>query len=891
MSMIGKTLGNFQITSQIGKGGMGEVYQAKDQKLGRDVAIKVLPEEFAKDADRVARFQREAKLLASLNHRNIAAIYGLEESTGTHFLVMELIEGDTLADQIKRGPIPVEESLKLALQIAEALEAAHEKGVIHRDLKPANIKVTPDGKVKVLDFGLAKAFAGEQADLNLSNSPTLSDMATQQGVILGTAAYMSPEQAKGKSVDKRSDIWAFGAVLFEMLTGKPAFPGEDVSEILASVIKGDSNLELLPPNIHPRMREVLTRCLQKDQKKRYSNVGEAEYEIERVLSDPVGVFVAPATAAEQRLKVRQIIPRIAAVAILAAIITGYAVWILKPAPQAEPRSITRFEIELPEGQQFTDLELRPNLAISPDGKRLVYATPQGLYLRYLDQLTANLITGTEGPAEQPFFSPDGKWIGYYADQRLKKIAIGGGAPETICPVTKPYMIGASWNADNTIIYGQYPGDIMQVSADGGTPVSIVKTKSAGTARPSLLPDGKSVLYTDSPGPNQTTVMVYSMGSDKPKELFTGVVVGYFPTGHIVYGLQNDNNLYAIRFDLDTLEPKGIPVRIVEGVTGHAGAQSAVSDSGTLVYVTGTSSSLKFNRRAFVWVDRMGKEEPFAAEPDDYGDRFKISPDGTRVALSIFMDENYDVYVWEIDRENKIRLTQDDSVDISPIWTPDGQQIIFESFREGRESIYLKAADGSEKIEELTSLPNRDIWPVSVSSDGKTLLLGGISGESGYDIGILSMEGDRAPKWVLQEKYNEIRPQISPDGKWMAYQSDQSSRWEIYVCPFPPVVNSKRWLVSKAGGESPLWSPYGKELFYRSPDAIMAVSVKTEPAFKPGLPISLFPDKYVGQFDISPDGKRFLMLKPEDEESETEAPRKIVVVLNWFEDLKDRVPVE
>jgi serine/threonine protein kinase len=383
---------------------MGEVYRAKDQKLGREVAIKVLPEEFAKDADRVARFQREARLLASLNHPNIAAIYGLEESSGTHFLVLELIEGDTLADRFKRGAIPVEEALKLALQIAEALEAAHEKGVIHRDLKPANIKVTSDGKVKVLDFGLAKAFAGEHEDVNLSHSPTLSEAATMQGVILGTAAYMSPEQARGKSLDKRTDIWAFGCVLYEMLTGQAVFQGEDVTEILAAVVKSAVNLDLLPANIHPRVREVLSRCLQKDPKDRYRDIGDAQFEIKQVLADPSGVFAQPTVVTKPRRKLRVGLPWFAASIVLSLIVAGVAVWYLKPT---EPRQVIRFDYDLPEGQQFSSLSFLV-LAVSPDGKQFAYSTSSGLYLHSVNEFAAKLVAGTEGSVENPFFSPDGK---------------------------------------------------------------------------------------------------------------------------------------------------------------------------------------------------------------------------------------------------------------------------------------------------------------------------------------------------------------------------------------------------------------------------------------------------------------------------------------------------
>jgi eukaryotic-like serine/threonine-protein kinase len=450
-SLAGKHYGTYHILSLLGAGGIGEVYRGHDSKLGRDVAIKTLPKEFARDPDRVARFQREAKLLASLNHPNIAAIYGLEESGGTQFLVLELVEGETLADQLKRGPIPVEESLKLAMQIVEALEAAHEKGVIHRDLKPANIKVTPDGKVKVLDFGLAKAFAGEQAEVNLSNSPTLSNAATQQGVILGTAAYMSPEQARGKSVDKRADIWAFGCVLFEMLTGCVAFQGEDVSEILASVIKADVNLDRLPANIHPRVREALSRCLQRDLNRRYQDIRDARYEIEQALADPGGVLVQPVTTVEPRKKLRTLLPWIAATLVLTTIIAGVAVWRLNPS---EPRQVIRSEYSLPEGQQFNDIA-RGLLAVSPDGRQFVYVTAEGLYLRSLDEFNAKLIVGTGTSPSNPFFSPDGKWVGYFsaADSKLKKIAITGGAPVTLCDVSG--FSGGSWGTDNRIVYTVY----------------------------------------------------------------------------------------------------------------------------------------------------------------------------------------------------------------------------------------------------------------------------------------------------------------------------------------------------------------------------------------------------------------------------------------------------
>ena len=601
-SLVGKQYGSYRILSLLGAGGMGKVYRARDSKLGREVAIKTMTPEFACDPDRIARFKREAKLLASLNHPNIAAIHGLEESGGTTFLVLELVEGETLANRIKAGPIPIAESLKLALQIAEALEAAHEKGVIHRDLKPANIKVTPDSKVKVLDFGLAKAFAGQQSDLNLSNSPTLtrsptlSDMATQQGVILGTAAYMSPEQARGKAVDKRADIWAFGCVLFEMLTGQAAFQGEDVTEILAAVVKGGANLDLLPANLHLRVCEVIIRCLQKDLKKRYQDIGDVRYEIEQSLADRGGMLVQPVTAMQTRMGLRTILPWIAAALVMGAIIAGVAVWKLK---SPEPRQVLRSEYSLPEGQQFTNTS-RAIIAVSPDGRQYVYVTAEGLYLRSLDEFNAKLIAGTgENPAN-PFFSPDGKWIGYFsgADSKLKKIAVSGGAPVTLCNVAA--SSGGSWGTDGRIVYAEYLKGIYRVSANGGTPEMIVK---GACYHPQQLPGRDALLFSFGDAPYK--IAVQSLRSGERRELFAGSTARYISTGHIVYAI--GTSLLAVQFDLKTLKVTGGPVPVVEAVWRASDLytpQYAVSDSGTLGYIPVTATGAAA-QRTLVWVDRNG----------------------------------------------------------------------------------------------------------------------------------------------------------------------------------------------------------------------------------------------------------------------------------------------
>jgi serine/threonine protein kinase len=864
----------------------------------------VLPEEFARDTDRVARFQREAKLLASLNHPNIAAIYGLEESDGTHFLVMELIEGETLKDRIKSAPIPVEEALKLALQIAEGLEAAHENGVIHRDLKPANIKVTPDGKVKILDFGLAKAYAGDQENFSPLDSPTISAAATQQGVILGTAAYMSPEQARGKPVDRRADIWAFGVVLYEMLTGKSAFQGEDVSVTLASVITSDANLTLLPPDIHPRVREVVNRCLQRDMRKRYSGIGDARYEIEQALSDPSGVFVQPMTITKPRKKMRVGFPWVATVAILCLLIGASIVWYLKPT---EPRRVVRLTTELPEGQQFNYIESlglgNSVLAVSPDGNRLVYSTAEGLYLRSMDNLNARFIPGTDENPQQPFFSPDGKWIGYYSapDQELKKISISGGAPVALCNTEN--FTGAKWYSNKTIVYGGSLNEIMRVPENGGTPELLIKAVDIGYGvLPQILPDGKSVLFTIITG-KEDRIVVQSLESGEQKELFSGRSAQYLSTGHIVYGL--GDSLFAVSFDLKRLEVSGSPILIAEGIAGSLRSdlpQYAVSDSGTLAYITGTMGSTKVNQRVLVWVDGEGKEEPLPAPADAYfGPR--ISPDGTKLVVTIDSGRNSDIHIWDMIRENFMQLTFNEADEDDPLWTPDGKRILFESYRdEGHSGIYWKAADGTGKAEKLITIPDTLIFPYSWSSDGRILAIVEII-EAGTGrnavIGLVSLDGEINRKSLLHERYNESQPQISPDGRWIAYISYETGQPEIYVRPFPEVDKGK-WKISTNGGNSPLWSADGRELYYRCGNAVMMVEVEIKPSFEHSAPKVLFQGNYASYFmyeahpwDISADGKRFLMMKESTGATSTgKTPRpRINIVLNWDEELKKRVPVD
>lgn len=892
---IGETYSHYRIVDKLGQGGMGEVYRARDLALGRDVAIKLLPEEFARNANRIARFQREAKLLAALNHPNIAAIYGLVESGGINFLVLELAEGETLGDRLKRGPIAVEESLNMALQIAEALEAAHQKGVIHRDLKPANIKITPEGTLKLLDFSVAKAFAEGQADRKPADSQALNAADTRLGVIMGTAAYMSPEQARGRVVDKRTDIWAFGCVLFEMLTGQPAFKGDNVDEILAAVIRSEPEWGRLPVNLHGRLREILERCLKKELRNRYHDISDVRLDAQRALTNPYNILPHPVTTAESRTRLGALLPWVAVAIVLSLIIGGAAVWILKPTG---PRQVVRFDYALPEGQQFSDLMFAA-LAISPDGKQFVYSTTKGLYLRAVDELNAKPISGTEGNTQQPLFSPDGKWIGYYSvsDQKWKKIAINGGAPVALGDATS--SLNASWGADDTIVYSEFGKGTMRVSANGGTPELIVRQIGNLLTDPQILPDGKTVLFGIFKELDTNQIAIQSLKSGEHKVLIEGANGHYLPTGYLVYAVKD--GFFAAPFDLGRLEIKGGPVPLIESVFRLEGVytpQYAVSDSGTLVYIPATMGA----QRTLVWVDRNGKEEPLSIPTNPYyGPR--ISPDGTKVAFSVGGNIwNGDIGIWDLIHKNMTWLTLDTGG--SPIWTPDGKQIVYESVRENICKLYRRAADGTGKADLIGSASGRDIFPSSWSDNGTNLLLTELNLSAGgiYNIGMLSMQGDGKRRSLLEAKHNEMQPRISPDGKWMAYTSNESGRKQIYVRPFPVLDGRGRWQVSTGGGDSAIWSRDGRELFYRNGDAVMAVSVRTKPSLILEMPKTLFHGTYVysdltsvnshlSSWDISPDGKRFLILKESPAASASGGARRINIALNWLEELKNRAPAK
>ena len=919
---LGTRLGPYEVTAQIGIGGMGEVYRARDTNLDRQVAIKILPDAFAHDPERLARFEREAKTLASLNHPNIATIHGLERADGVRALVMELVEGPTLADRIAQGPLPVDEALAVAKQIAEALEAAHDHGIIHRDLKPANIKLRPDGVVKVLDFGLAKALEPMSArgiDATISPTVTSPTMMTGIGVLLGTAAYMSPEQARGRVVDKRADIWAFGAVLYEMLTGKRAFDGEDVTDTLAAVVRSEPKWDALPDTVSPSVRVFLRRCLHKDSKQRIGDIRDVRLALEGVFETTV-TEAAEATVAPARPPWRRhLVPVVAS--LVTAVVLSLAAWILRPATEAP--LVSRFDVAaLPEGVAFRNTG-RPVMALSPDGRRLVLNTTAGLYVRATSELSSKPIPGTEDTLASPAFSPDGQSVVYFQGDQLKRIAISGGAPVVICGASIPF--GISWARDNTILFGQ-PEGIMRVSAAGGMPeLAIRAEKGEQVYGPQMLPDGGSVLFsvTSATGDtrwDQATIVVQSLRTgQRTVVLKGGSDARYVPAGYLVYALQS--SLFAVAFDANQRQVQGGPVLVIQGVmragfpqVNTATAHYEISDRGTLVYVTGVAGGEI--RRTLVWVDRTGQEEVIPAPPRGY-QYPRISPDGTRVALDI-RDQEGDIWIWDLMRQTLARLTFDPSGDNYPVWSPDSRRLIFNSLsaRSGAYNLYWQSADGTGTPERLTDSPNAQ-FPLAMTPDGSAIVFREVNQEGRRtDLGVGgqndlmrlligshklsgSNEISKTGTPLVRTKFNEANADISPDGRWLAYQSDESGREEVYVRPFPD-VDSGRWQVSTGGGRTPVWARSGDELFFWSPpdSTIQSVRVERSSSWRSSTPTKVLQGlAYYGgtgslgrTFDVAGDGKRFLMIKPGSSDAAPQS-QKLIFVQNWDQELKRLVPTK
>jgi serine/threonine-protein kinase len=912
----GTRLGPYEILSSLGVGGMGEVYRAHDTALGRDVAIKILPDTFAHDPERLARFGREARTLAALNHPHIAHVYGFERSADVQALVMELVEGPTLADRIAQGAVPVDEALHIARQIAEALEAAHESEIIHRDLKPANVKVRDDGTVKVLDFGLAKALEPASGSPSASQSPTITTPAmTQAGVILGTAAYMAPEQAKGRPADTRSDVWSFGCVLYEMLTGKRAFDGEDVPETLAAVLRGDPDWSVPPADVPLAIRTLLRGCLVKDRRHRVADASTALFVIDHH-ADFVATrdaVIPPAMPATHVSIWRTAIP--VAILIVVALVAAYAGWHFKPGA---PRSVARFPIPLGAGDVLTG-----PLALSPDGTRLAYSANDRLYLRSFDRLDAVQVAGGDTPPlaspRTPFFSPDGQWLGYWESGQLKKVSVSGGAPVTLATVTPP-PAGVTWGGDNTILFGRGSSGIWRVSGDGGTPERIIAVEAGERAHgPQLLPDGRTVLFTlaRTASWDEAQIVVQSLdGATRKTVISGGTDARYLPTGHLVYAL--GNNVLAVPFDPTSGRVNGGPVSLIQGVVRFGGnisgnsAAFAVSPAATLVYAP-TSSGTSM-RRMLVWVDRNGREEAIPAPPRAYTYP-RLSPDGSRLAVT-FPDEkeNMDIWILNLESQTWARLTSDPSRDTEPTWTPDGQRIIFTSTRTGEIGLFSQAANGTGTAERLSELNRQGSALPALSPDGRHILLRYAELGNSY-IAILDLRPAEPGGPALSARVGTIKPlvktefeeynaEIAPSGRWLAYQSNSSGVFEVNVRPFPDIA-AGLWTVSTAGGAEPVWARDGGELFYRAPNgAVMRVSIAPESTWKASAPAPLFGGTsyaFSGSgdlrgalartYDVSPDGKRFLMLKNGEAPVPTSTAPHIVVVQNWFEDLKRLVPVK
>jgi len=880
MSLAAKTrVGPYETLSVLGAGGMGEVYRARDTRLNRDVAIKVLLSAVANDPDRLARFSREAQVLASLNHPNIAQIHGLEEANGITALVMELVEGEDLSQRIARGAIPIDEALPIARQIAEALEAAHDHGIIHRDLKPANIKVRPDGTVKVLDFGLAKAVdptAGSPA--TAMNSPTLSIHATQAGIILGTAAYMSPEQARGKAVGKRTDIWALGCVLFEMLTGTRAFPGDEATDTIVAVVSKDPDWNALPAKVPVGIRRLLRRALEKDPKRRLDSAGGVRIEIDEALTAPSSIDSAVIQLPERSLLSRTL-PWMVAGALAAGLVLVLGFWVPR---QTAASPVSRAVITPPAGVASFGAA---RAVLSPDGTQLVFAAGGQLYLRSLDRFEAKPISGTTG-ATAAFFSPDGQWLGFFANSKLQKTLLQGGAPiELVEVVGGPSS--ASWGTGGAIVFAAADGSrgLIRITDSGGDRQVIASptgTDETAYRWPEIMPDGGAVVFTVMRDSGSAIVAELFKTGERRVLIEGGADARFVSTGHLVY--RNAGNLMAVAFDPRRVETAGVPIPVIEDLSyGDSGAGVyGVSSSGTLVYAKG---GLVKNTQRFVWVDRTGQAEPLGAPTRSYS-QFRLSPDGRQIALQLPTGTRNDIATYDIERKSLTRLTFELNNSF-PFWTPDGTRVTYQR-RSGQAIALQKLANGGGPEEQLTQLFKGDVLQ-AWSSDGDELVSIRRT-PGGGEVWVTPMAEVSKARPILKTRSTVEQLRISHDGRWLAYISNESGRWEVYVQPF--AGEGGKWQISTEGGMEPLWSNDGRELFYRNGAKMMAANVTTASEFKADTPRVLFEKQFrgptipTGQSGVSPDGQRFLMLETVDSEKPV---TEMNIVLNWAEELKRLLP--
>jgi Tol biopolymer transport system component/predicted Ser/Thr protein kinase len=898
----GSRLGVYEVLETLGAGGMGQVFRARDTTLGRDVAIKILPEDFTHDPERVARFRREAQILASLNHPNIGAIYGLDETSSTQFLVLELVDGESLAARLERGPLGLNEAMAVATDVALALEAAHEQGIVHRDLKPANIVLTRDGRAKVLDFGLAKATDGGS---NPSQSPAITFMATMaqtQGVILGTAAYMSPEQAKGQAADKRTDVWAFGCVLYEMLSGRKPFAGEDISDTIASVLRDTPDWNALPAALPAGVRGVIVRCLEKNRRDRIPDVSAARLLLAESMAGP-----GASAGMRSRGSSRSWLPWSIA-ALLAVSLGGVIARSVLSPPRAPAGHTVRLIARTgADGELFT--QTGSSEVLSPDGRLIAFAVLKQvgalarLYVRRADELNARLLPGTDG-AYSPFFSPDSQWVGFFAEGKLKKISVAGGVAMTIAEAQAGR--GAAWAADGTIIFQPRSAGTMllQVPSSGGTPVPVFKMPTDNSTQrwPQLLPGDKSVLYTaalldgtagNRQGFNNGSLMVQSLSGGAPKTVVSGGYYGrYVPTGQLLY--VHDAALLAAPFDLDKLQVTGPAVSLAEGLAideATGGAQYSVSGDGTLVYLAGNGVARSV---PLAWLSAGGSTTPLRSTPAELANP-RFSPDGRLLAMDI-ADRSRDVWVYDWARDTLSRVTSDGADNTAPVWSPDGRDLIFSSKRDTRlyYNLYVRHADGTGPFVRLTTANHHQI-SASWHPSGKYFAYAEQSPDTNFDLMVLPLDGDSTTGWkagtptpFLRTPSIEQEPAFSSDGRWLAYQSDESGRVEVYVRPFPG--GDRKWQISSAGGSYAVWSKTEHALYYTSPDwkIVKVPFTVTGDTFAPGKPqlwspIQITPGIY-RRFDLHPDGQRMAVARAVEDTARTDS---MTLVFNLFDDLRRR----
>jgi serine/threonine-protein kinase len=890
----GSRIGPYEVSEPLGKGGMGEVYRARDTALGRHVALKILPESFAADGDRLARFEREAQALASLNHPNIAQVYAIEtipagpiSAHGGRAIVMELVEGEDLSERIARGPIPLDEALPMARQIALALEAAHEAGIIHRDLKPANIKVRPDGTAKVLDFGLAKAFGSDAtaSASSLANSPTLTGRATELGVVLGTAAYMAPEQAKGRAVDRRADVWGFGVVLYEMLTGRRAFDGDDVTEVMAAVIRDTPDLAALPAGTPPAVRRLLRRCLEKDARKRLRDMGDAGVELDEAMAAPASDAAGSTHDGATPPTARRSLIALAGGAVLLAGLAGGAAWSLKPALVVD-RPLARFTLMLEDGQRLANVN-NPNLAWSRDGRLLAYRADGVLYVRSLDDVRPREVV--KAPGSGQWFSPDGATLVYRTTSGLSKVAVAGGGAQAIASFAE--FLGLDWAEDGTLVYSDSKS-IKRIPDTGGEPTVLLAAPDGSlVASPQLLPRGRALLYTLVTGGTQPAVVVKALddAAREARTLLPGVSAArYAPSGHLIYAL--DGRFMAVPFDADRLELNGSSVPLPESVyVSSVGVpQIAVSDTGALAYV----ASEEAQALQVSWVDAQGQARPAVTVPRNYSD-LVLSPDGRRAAFHLW-DQDNDIWVADLVRGGLTRLTFTKDEEETPVWSNNGKELAYAAAaRDGKRGVYIRPADGSAAATERKVWEDTDHFHVNDwSRDGKTLLLEIRRAGTTNDIAAVDVQTGKA-KNLLASPYAEYNARFSPDGTWLAYVSEESGRAEVYVQPYPAL--DARVPVSTAGGREPVWSRDGRKLFFRSAESVMEAAVTSTTPMEFAAPKVLFRDTftrtqgtYHTHFDTAPDG-RFLMI--ENPNQGTVGRQEIHIVLNWADELKRIAPAK